>query len=299
MRLLLALCLAVASRAAALPRAAGSAGRRSRSSRPRTSGAASPRSSAGNRAQVRSIIVNPGDRPAQLRADAVRRAHDRRREDRDRQRDRLRHLGLPAPRGRRRRPRDRLDVGDVLGLEDGDNPHQWYSPAAVRKVVAAITAAYVQRRSGRRPLLRGAEAPASRRRRSRATTRCAPRSAAASPASPSATARASSSRSARASACGSSRPPASRRRSPRAARSAPATRRRSSASSSATRSRSGSSTARTSRPRSSRLNALARAEHIPVATVTETLSPATLDFEQWQVAELEAPDRALHRATGR
>jgi zinc/manganese transport system substrate-binding protein len=35
-----------------------------------------------------------------------------------------------------------VDVGDVLGLEDGDNPHQWYSPAAVRRVTARISAAY-------------------------------------------------------------------------------------------------------------------------------------------------------------
>ncbi len=35
-----------------------------------------------------------------------------------------------------------VDVGDVLGLESGDNPHQWYSPASVHKVVDAIVAAY-------------------------------------------------------------------------------------------------------------------------------------------------------------
>jgi zinc/manganese transport system substrate-binding protein len=35
-----------------------------------------------------------------------------------------------------------IDVGDVLGLEDGDNPHQWYSPPAVRRVAARIVAAY-------------------------------------------------------------------------------------------------------------------------------------------------------------
>jgi zinc/manganese transport system substrate-binding protein len=35
-----------------------------------------------------------------------------------------------------------VDVGEVLGLEDGDNPHQWYSPAAVRCVAARIAAAY-------------------------------------------------------------------------------------------------------------------------------------------------------------
>jgi len=35
-----------------------------------------------------------------------------------------------------------IDVGDVLGLEDGDNPHQWYSPSSVRRVTARIAAAY-------------------------------------------------------------------------------------------------------------------------------------------------------------
>jgi zinc/manganese transport system substrate-binding protein len=35
-----------------------------------------------------------------------------------------------------------LSVGDVLGLENGDNPHQWYSPASVHAVIAAIVADY-------------------------------------------------------------------------------------------------------------------------------------------------------------
>jgi zinc/manganese transport system substrate-binding protein len=48
-----------------------------------------------------------------------------------------------------------------------------------------------------------------------------------------------------------------------------------------------------------RVNELARAAHIPIATVTETLSPASDSFEQWQVAELEGLARALHEATGR
>jgi zinc/manganese transport system substrate-binding protein len=47
------------------------------------------------------------------------------------------------------------------------------------------------------------------------------------------------------------------------------------------------------------VNAICHAQHIPVATVTETLSPATDSFEQWQVAELEALIKALHQATGR
>jgi zinc/manganese transport system substrate-binding protein len=35
-----------------------------------------------------------------------------------------------------------LTVGDVLGLKDGDNPHQWYSRQSVDAVIDAITADY-------------------------------------------------------------------------------------------------------------------------------------------------------------
>ena len=38
-----------------------------------------------------------------------------------------------------------------------------------------------------------------------------------------------------------------------------------------------------------RVNQLARAAHIPITTITETLSPASDTFEQWQVAELQKP----------
>jgi zinc/manganese transport system substrate-binding protein len=48
-----------------------------------------------------------------------------------------------------------------------------------------------------------------------------------------------------------------------------------------------------------RVNQLARAAGIPVATVTETLAPAGVDFEQWQVRELIGLAHALARATRR
>ncbi len=35
-----------------------------------------------------------------------------------------------------------LNVGDLLVLKEGDNPHQWYSPASVQKVIAQIVADY-------------------------------------------------------------------------------------------------------------------------------------------------------------
>jgi zinc/manganese transport system substrate-binding protein len=48
-----------------------------------------------------------------------------------------------------------------------------------------------------------------------------------------------------------------------------------------------------------RLNRAAGAAGIPRVTVTETLSPASDSFQQWQVAQLSRLQAALHQATGR
>lgn len=48
-----------------------------------------------------------------------------------------------------------------------------------------------------------------------------------------------------------------------------------------------------------RVNQLARAAKIPITTITETLAPASDTFEQWQVAEMTNLLQALHQATGR
>jgi zinc/manganese transport system substrate-binding protein len=48
-----------------------------------------------------------------------------------------------------------------------------------------------------------------------------------------------------------------------------------------------------------RVNQLARAAHIPVTTITETLSPASATFEQWQDAEMSSLLEALQQAIGR
>jgi zinc/manganese transport system substrate-binding protein len=48
-----------------------------------------------------------------------------------------------------------------------------------------------------------------------------------------------------------------------------------------------------------RVTSLVKAQRIPIATVTETLSPAADSFQQWQVAELEGLVAALHGATGK
>ncbi|MFZ1997394.1 MAG: zinc ABC transporter substrate-binding protein [Solirubrobacteraceae bacterium] len=52
-------------------------------------------------------------------------------------------------------------------------------------------------------------------------------------------------------------------------------------------------------PEIQRANRAARAAGVPVVTVTETLSPASDSFQQWQVAQLTRLQAALHRATGR
>jgi zinc/manganese transport system substrate-binding protein len=54
-----------------------------------------------------------------------------------------------------------------------------------------------------------------------------------------------------------------------------------------------------STPQIQQLNALARQNHIPIVPITETLQPRTDSFEQWQVSQLVALERALHQATGR
>ena len=43
----------------------------------------------------------------------------------------------------------------------------------------------------------------------------------------------------------------------------------------------------------------AKASHIPVAPITETLTPATATFQDWQTAELQGIQNALAQATGK
>ncbi len=38
--------------------------------------------------------------------------------------------------------RNEIDVGDLVGVRAGGNPHRWYSPPDVQRVIAAITSAY-------------------------------------------------------------------------------------------------------------------------------------------------------------
>ena len=52
-----------------------------------------------------------------------------------------------------------------------------------------------------------------------------------------------------------------------------------------------------STPDVTRLTDAARKKGIPVTTITETLTPASATFEQWQARQLKALEAALARAT--
>jgi zinc/manganese transport system substrate-binding protein len=52
-------------------------------------------------------------------------------------------------------------------------------------------------------------------------------------------------------------------------------------------------------PDTNALESKARAEHIPIVPITETLQPASASFQAWQTAQLKALATALHKATGR
>jgi zinc/manganese transport system substrate-binding protein len=54
-----------------------------------------------------------------------------------------------------------------------------------------------------------------------------------------------------------------------------------------------------STPDVARLTEAARRRHIPITTITETMTPASASFEQWQVRQLKALAAALAQATGK
>jgi zinc/manganese transport system substrate-binding protein len=191
-----------------------------------------------------------------------------------------------------------LNVGTALGLHDGDNPHQWYAPASVRRVIAAIVAAYdrldprdasyfAQRE---RTLLRAGLARYDALRRAiRARYAGVPVGYSESifqPLGADLGLRLMTPEGfARAVAEGGEVTAADKQ-----AVDVQASRRQIAV---------WVFNSQNVTPDVQRVTALARAHDIPVATVTETLSPAGDSFQQWQVAQLEGLARALHQATGR
>jgi len=191
-----------------------------------------------------------------------------------------------------------LDVGGALGLTTGDNPHQWYSPASVHATIAAIMAGYDK--------LRPAQASYFEQRKEAFEHEGLARYNALI---------ARISRRYRGVPVGYSesifQPLGEalglRLPTPYSFAKAIAEGAEVSAQDKQTVDRQASAreievwvfNSQNVTPDVQRVNELARAAGIPIVSVTETLSPASASFQQWQVAQLEALRRALHEATGR
>jgi len=191
-----------------------------------------------------------------------------------------------------------LDVGDLLGLQDGDNPHQWYSPTSVARVVAAITADLMALApkdagyfKGRQHafLTTGLASYHALIAQIRARYRGVPVGYSESIFKPLGDAlglRLLTPYSfAKAIAEGTDVTAADVQAVDRQARQRLI--------------KVWVFNSQNVTPEVQRVNQLARAAGIPIATVTETLSPASDSFQQWQVLELRGLQRALARATGR
>jgi zinc/manganese transport system substrate-binding protein len=191
-----------------------------------------------------------------------------------------------------------LNVGSVLGLKEGDNPHQWYSPAAVRKVIGAIVADYerldpadasyfAQRR---RSLEGGGLARYDRLRAAiRARYAGVPIGYSESIFQP----LGEDLQLKLLTPYGFAKAIAEGTDVSASAKEAV------DAQAQGRRIKVWVFNSQNVTPDVQRVNEIAAARRIPIVTVTETLSPASENFEQWQVAELERLQAALHEATGR
>ena len=191
-----------------------------------------------------------------------------------------------------------LDVGDLLGLKQGDNPHQWYSPTSVQKVIDAIVAAYDKLDPADRTYFAAQKrhfesASLARYNQLRADIR---RRFAGVPVGYSESIFQPLGQSL-----------GLKLLTPYSFAKAIAEGTDVSAGDKQTVDNQAQNhlikvwvyNSQNATPDIQQINSIATKQHIPIATVTETLSPASDNFEQWQVAELDGLIVALHQATGR
>ncbi len=194
--------------------------------------------------------------------------------------------------------REEITVGDVVDLANGDNPHQWYSPRSVHRVIDAIVAAYEEALPGKKLYFQqqkakfeGAGLAEYERLIARIKSRYSgtPVGASESVFEPLAPAL------------------GLRLITPRGLMDAV------SAGTEATPAEKATGNAQiedgqinlwvynsqNATPDVKRLNEAAEAAGIPIATVTETLTPAGASFEQWMVDELQGIEAALAKGAGR
>ncbi|MDQ6834828.1 MAG: zinc ABC transporter substrate-binding protein [Actinomycetota bacterium] len=191
-----------------------------------------------------------------------------------------------------------LTVGSLLGLRAGDNPHRWYDPGDVRRVAAAITgrlqrldprhSSYYARRQGRftSVALAGYDRLLTSIRRRYAGVAVGASESIFALLAPALGLRLIT-------------PPtfmrATAEGSELTAQDTAAVERQITTRAIAV----WVVNAQNLTPEIQRCQQLARAQGIPIVSVTETLFPPTASFEQWQIAQLRRLAAALHRATGR
>jgi zinc/manganese transport system substrate-binding protein len=194
--------------------------------------------------------------------------------------------------------RDVLDVGQLLGLHEGDNPHRWYDPADVDTVVRAITARLKALSPGNSAYFDAARMSFEQTglAQYRALIAAIGARYAGVPVGASESIFALLSPSLRLNLL---TPPSFMKAITEGtevtARDTATTQRQIAAH----QIKVWIYNVQNATPQIQRLNTLARAAGIPIATLTETLTPASASFEHWQVAQLRALARALHQATER
>ncbi len=187
-----------------------------------------------------------------------------------------------------------VNAGDVLGLKQGDNPHQWYSPSSVRRVIDAIVAAYDQadpagrsyfaarKRAFERQGLARYDALRAQIRRRFAGVPVGYSESIFEPLGASLGVKlATPAGFAKAVAEGNEVSASDRQTVERQLRRHQV--------------KVWVYNSQNVTPDVEQLTSLARAEHIPVVTITETLSPENATFQQWQADQLAALLRALQR----
>ncbi|HET9104298.1 MAG TPA: zinc ABC transporter substrate-binding protein [Solirubrobacteraceae bacterium] len=194
--------------------------------------------------------------------------------------------------------RDVLSVGALLGLHAGENPHRWYDPADVRRVAAAIAArmsridphhagGFDRRlRAFTGAGLAGYQALITRIRRRYAGTPIGASESIFALQAPALGLRLLT-------------PPGLLRAVSEGTELSARDTSTAEAQITARRIRVWVVNAQNLTPEVQRLSGLARAAGLPVVAVTETLSPPTASFAQWQTRQLATLAAALHRATAR
>jgi zinc/manganese transport system substrate-binding protein len=191
-----------------------------------------------------------------------------------------------------------LNVGDLVGLKPGDNPHQWYSPATVQRVIDQTVADYKRLDPGHAAYFDSRRASLERRGLGRyhalITQIRARYGGTAVGASESVFAPLAQALGLRLLTPPGFLSAVSEGTDPTAADKQTADRQIAGKEIKVWVYNSQNTT-----PDVKRLNDAARTAGVPVATVTETLTPAGASFQDWQVRELEALQRALAAGTRR